>query len=177
MRTPAITGSSPRLTVSTSGSSGIEGHGVQAGLGLSASSASRELQALLDAAVDAIIIIDHRGHIELFNHAAERLFGDRAGTRVLQASGLTAMGLAEIWAALSALAEQRRGSGEFAKRRRKQADTWMWDIIRARLLQDFREYPAIREALPRVQQDIAGSKLAPSAAARSLLALFEQPIR
>jgi two-component system sensor kinase FixL len=42
---------------------------------LLASSASHELQALLDAAVDAIIIIDHRGRIELFNHAAERLFG------------------------------------------------------------------------------------------------------
>ena len=36
---------------------------------------SPTLQALLDAAVDAIIIIDSRGNIELFNLAAERLFG------------------------------------------------------------------------------------------------------
>ncbi len=34
-----------------------------------------ELQALLDACVDAVIIIDHRGIIETFNHAACRLFG------------------------------------------------------------------------------------------------------
>jgi two-component system, LuxR family, sensor kinase FixL len=34
-----------------------------------------ELQALLDAAVDAILIIDHRGLIERSNRAAERLFG------------------------------------------------------------------------------------------------------
>jgi two-component system sensor kinase FixL len=38
-------------------------------------SAAEELQALLDAAVDAIIVIDSRGHIETFNQAAEQIFG------------------------------------------------------------------------------------------------------
>jgi two-component system sensor kinase FixL len=37
--------------------------------------AMSELQALLDAAVDAIIVIDDRGTITTFNAAAERLFG------------------------------------------------------------------------------------------------------
>lgn len=37
--------------------------------------AMSELQALLDAAVDAIIVIDDRGAISTFNAAAERLFG------------------------------------------------------------------------------------------------------
>lgn len=36
---------------------------------------SSELQAVLDAAVDAIILIDHGGRIRVFNPAAERLFG------------------------------------------------------------------------------------------------------
>jgi two-component system sensor kinase FixL len=36
---------------------------------------SSEIQALLDAAVDAVILIDHRGVIEVFNRSAERLFG------------------------------------------------------------------------------------------------------
>ena len=38
-------------------------------------SAAEELRALLDAAVDAIIVIDSRGHIETFNQAAEQMFG------------------------------------------------------------------------------------------------------
>jgi two-component system sensor kinase FixL len=37
--------------------------------------ANAKLSALLDAAVDAIIIIDHKGNIELFNAAAEGMFG------------------------------------------------------------------------------------------------------
>jgi two-component system sensor kinase FixL len=34
-----------------------------------------ELQALLDACVDAVIIVNHRGIVETFNPAGERLFG------------------------------------------------------------------------------------------------------
>ena len=41
--------------------------------------AMSQLQALLDAAVDAIIVIDDRGAITTFNAAAERLFGYATG--------------------------------------------------------------------------------------------------
>jgi two-component system sensor kinase FixL len=39
------------------------------------SSVQRDLQALLDATVDAVVVIDARGRIESFNRAGERLFG------------------------------------------------------------------------------------------------------
>lgn len=38
----------------------------------------RELQALLDATVDAVILVNATGHIETFNRSGERLFGYRA---------------------------------------------------------------------------------------------------
>ena len=37
-----------------------------------------EFQALLDAAVDGVLLIDHQGHVQAFNRAAERLFGYNA---------------------------------------------------------------------------------------------------
>ena len=43
------------------------------------SQAELEFRSLLDAAVDAIIVIDHRGRVEQFSLAAERIFGYRAG--------------------------------------------------------------------------------------------------
>jgi two-component system sensor kinase FixL len=43
------------------------------------SQADRDFRALMDAAVDAVIVIDHIGVIEEFSLAAERLFGYRAG--------------------------------------------------------------------------------------------------
>jgi two-component system sensor kinase FixL len=40
---------------------------------------ARDMQALLDATVDAVIIIDARGQVESFNRSGERLFGYVAG--------------------------------------------------------------------------------------------------
>lgn len=34
-----------------------------------------EFQAIMDAAVDGVVLVDHRGRIQAFNRAAERLFG------------------------------------------------------------------------------------------------------
>jgi two-component system sensor kinase FixL len=47
-------------------------------LPVSGVNSSLELQALLDAAVDGIVVIDHLGEIQTFNRAAERIFGYEA---------------------------------------------------------------------------------------------------
>ncbi len=106
---------------------------------------------------------------------ALRLFGGRAAGRVVQISALTGQGLVELWESVRSVADARRASGEFDARRRQQAEAWLWDIIRGRLLQDFRAHPAVRAVLPTVERDVAAARIAPSAAARSLLELFEKP--
>jgi LAO/AO transport system kinase len=93
---------------------------------------------------------------------------------VLQLSALKGEGIAEFWAAVARIVEGRRANGAFEERRRGQALAWMWDNVHARLLADFHAHPAVRAALPGTLDDVAEARVAPSAAARGLLDLFEQ---
>ena len=104
-----------------------------------------------------------------------RLFaGHESMPRVLTMSALKIDGFETFWAAVEAFHARRRASGEFAARRKDQALAWMWDIIQARLQTDFRQHPAVRNALPQTLTDVTASRIAPSVAARSLLNLFER---
>jgi LAO/AO transport system kinase len=94
--------------------------------------------------------------------------------RVMQISALKGQGIAEFWQQVEQFHHQRRDSGEFEGRRRKQALAWMWDIIHARLQADFKHHPAVREALPQALREVADARLAPSSAARRLLDRFER---
>ncbi|MBP6107870.1 MAG: methylmalonyl Co-A mutase-associated GTPase MeaB [Steroidobacteraceae bacterium] len=92
---------------------------------------------------------------------------------VLQLSALQADGIAAFCTAVDAIVGARRASGAFDRRRRGQALAWMWEDVRARLLGDFHAHPAVRAALPGMLQDVSEARMAPSAAARALLDLFE----
>ena len=102
---------------------------------------------------------------------------DRWQPQVVQLSALEGSGLTEFWTLVERFHELRRASGEFEARRRQQALAWMWDIVHARLQSDFQHHPAVHHALPRTLRDVGEARVAPSAAARALLALFESPTR
>lgn len=92
---------------------------------------------------------------------------------VVQLSALKSEGIADFWVAVGRIIDERQASGEFEKRRRDQALSWMWDNVRAHLLADFHAHPAIKAALPGILQDVSEARVAPSAAARALLDRFE----
>ncbi|HET9823303.1 MAG TPA: methylmalonyl Co-A mutase-associated GTPase MeaB [Burkholderiaceae bacterium] len=112
--------------------------------------------------------------------SALRVFGHhgnpahQGSAPVLQASGLKGEGVAAVWAAVEAEAARRRAGGAFEARRREQAQAWMWDLIHARLMVDFHRHPAVRAALPRALDDIAQGRIAPSSAARTMLAAYDK---
>jgi LAO/AO transport system kinase len=93
--------------------------------------------------------------------------------RVMQMSALKDQGVAAFWAVVEQTATARRASGAFEQRRKQQALAWMWDIVHARLLADFHRHAAVRDALTATLRDVAEARVAPSAAARALLNLFE----
>ncbi len=95
--------------------------------------------------------------------------GDGAPSRVLKLSALKAEGVDAFWLKVQALVAHRRAVGEFDRRRQQQGLAWMWDLVNATLLADFHHHPAVRAALPEALRDVQASRVAPSAAARSLL--------
>ncbi|MFM9917784.1 MAG: methylmalonyl Co-A mutase-associated GTPase MeaB [Rhizobacter sp.] len=95
---------------------------------------------------------------------------------VMQLSALRSQGIAAFIAQVDRFHALRRATGEFAARRQQQAMAWMWDLIHARLQADFRQHPSVRARLPQLLADVRDSRVAPSAAARVLLADFETTI-
>ncbi len=95
--------------------------------------------------------------------------------RVLQASALTGAGLDAFWSHVEQFRATQQANGEFARRRQRQAERWMWDLIHAGLRQRFAGHPAVRAALADTTAGVREGRLAASAAARALLAAFNEP--
>jgi LAO/AO transport system kinase len=133
-----------------------------------------DLVAINKADLDAAAATRARAQIT----SALRIFGfhGRAGQRkvpVLQLSAVKGEGIEAFWQVVQAEASERRASGAFDARRRAQREAWLWDIVQARLLADFKSHPGVRHALPRTLAAVDESRTAPTMAARALLDLFK----
>ena len=116
--------------------------------------------------------------------SAMRLFGlhgrdDRAHhddtiwhPQAMQLSALHGQGLEDFWAAVSRFRELQTASGRLAERRHAQDQAWMWERIEAGLRQRFKTHAAVRDALPRITEDVRAGRMAASVAARRLLDLL-----
>ena len=91
---------------------------------------------------------------------------------MLQCSALNGVGVDALWAEVERWVAERRASGEFDARRRRQATAWMWDLVQARLMASFRHHAAVRAALPDTLAAVGDQREAATAAARRLLDLY-----
>jgi LAO/AO transport system kinase len=91
---------------------------------------------------------------------------------VLRLSAQTGTGTDAFWKQASEIHAARRADGRFAARRREQALNWMWELVNANLLAEFRRHPAVSAALPQMLAAVTRAELAPVSAARALLDLF-----
>jgi len=92
--------------------------------------------------------------------------------QVLQLSALKGSGLAEFWHTVLRYRAMQTANGALERRRHLQDQAWMWERIDAGLRERFRRHPAVREALPRLADEVRAGTLAASVAARRLLDLF-----
>jgi len=91
---------------------------------------------------------------------------------VLQMSALQGQGVQPFWAAVVRFRDLQTANGRLSARRHAQDQAWMWERIGAGLQQRFKTHPAVRDALPRLTDDVRAGRVAPSVAARRLLDLM-----
>ena len=89
----------------------------------------------------------------------------------MRLSSHSAEGLEEFWQAVQEFYALQRVNGCLEQRRQRQALAWMWERIDAGLKAAFRAHPRVRSALPDTTTQVQHGLLAPSTAARHLLAL------
>ena len=148
--------------------------------------AGDELQAIKRGAIElADLIVINKADLdaaaaaraEAQIAAALRIGGSHARrTSVLQLSATTGAGLDAFCSQLQSLAVAARASGRLDARRREQAASWMWDLIHAGLRRSFTAHPAVRSELTATTERVERGLLAPSIAARDLLAHFESTL-
>jgi LAO/AO transport system kinase len=93
--------------------------------------------------------------------------------QVMQLSALKGEGLSAFWATVSGFRDLQTAQGRLARRRSDQDRAWMWERISTGLQQRFRQHAAVQAALPQASADVRAGRIAPSVAARQLLALLD----
>ena len=131
----------------------------------------------------ALRLFTQHGHPERAAHDLGAAHGHPAGhdvghsaptrwqPRVIQISGLKGQGLDDFWQAVTDFQRLQTANGRLAQRRQQQSLAWMWERVDAGLKSAFRRHPGVRAALADTTQAVADGRLAPSTAARRLLAL------
>jgi LAO/AO transport system kinase len=104
---------------------------------------------------------DHAHHDEALWHP-----------QVMQLSALKGQGLQPFWDAITQFRRLQTANGRLAARRHAQDQAWMWERIEAGLRQRFSSDAAVRDALPRMTEDVKAGRVAASVAARRLLELM-----
>ncbi|MFN4100823.1 MAG: methylmalonyl Co-A mutase-associated GTPase MeaB [Pararhodobacter sp.] len=94
--------------------------------------------------------------------------------RAMTASALHEQGLADVWAAVTGLADWRREQGHWAARRAAQARHWFAEEVKQALLARL-ETPAARARMATLSDAVAQGELAAGAAARAMMDALAGP--
>src|SRR5579859_2065887 len=93
---------------------------------------------------------------------------------VVTYSALTGDGIAALWQQVLDHRQKLTASGELAARRGEQQVKWMWSMLEERLFAPLRSDRALKAALPRIEADVAGGRLAPNAAVEQIAEMLER---
>lgn len=92
---------------------------------------------------------------------------------VMVVSGRTKSGLPELWQEVLRHRELLTVSGELETKHSEQGRSWMWTLIKERLLGSFLTDPRIEASLPELEKAVLEGAVTPTRAASELLEIFQ----
>lgn len=98
--------------------------------------------------------------------------GEQWLPQVLQISALQEQGVDKFWRQVQDFQRVQKENGRFEQRRQEQALQWMDERIASGLRQAFFAHGAVQTQLQPLREDVRAGRVAPSSAARQLLAVF-----
>ncbi len=93
-------------------------------------------------------------------------------TPVMQVSALCDTGLDEVQEKIDQYGRLLAADGELAKRRRRQAQSWLWNETREQLLAELTKNPAVAAALDGMLEQVGSGAVPATLAAQELVAIF-----
>lgn len=95
---------------------------------------------------------------------------------VITVSGRDNTGLERMWSLVEEHARIMTVSGEREARRRRQAVTWMRELLAERLMERVRADPRLGRRLPEIEAEVAAGHLSPSLAVEEVLERVAEPV-
>ena len=92
--------------------------------------------------------------------------------RSLSCSAYTGEGLLAIWETICDYKKLLKDAGEWEEKRKSQQVEWMWAIIRERILSKIETHEKVQSLVPKLELQVAESKLTPALAALEILTVI-----
>ena len=89
-------------------------------------------------------------------------------------SAMNRQGIKDTWDIITAFVQVLKNSGEWEKRRSRQAIDWLWREVSDALLDDLRHNPALLAKIPAIQQAVMTGDKPPTVAALDIVDLYKQ---
>jgi len=91
---------------------------------------------------------------------------------VLTVSGLTGIGLDELWEKVLDHRRRVEATGELQAKRRAQDTKWMWALVHERMHERLTGDPRVRGRVPEIERAVAAGALSPNAGADEIAGLI-----
>ncbi len=93
---------------------------------------------------------------------------------VMLCSATENTGIAEVWSTISKYQQTLKDSGEIAKARASQAQSWLWAETGNNLMDKLRNDPSIQQQITELERAVAEGRTSPRVAARKLVEDFSK---